>query len=148
DVRSAIDTKLDAAALPFRDNSFDVVLLSEVIEHVSEAPLVFREINRILRPGGSLLLTWPFICPLHEVPKDYARYTEFGMENMLRASGFRIEVIERRGDVLCVFLAILEQFTLGSVELLVRIPLAGPKLFAPFKSLLSKVLCKAWKKYF
>lgn len=53
---------IETDKLPFQDNSFDLVLCSEVIEHLSKSPLlVFQEINRILRPGGYFLITTPNI---------------------------------------------------------------------------------------
>src|SRR5574339_822128 len=97
-VRSKIDAQLDILALPFDDNAFDAVILSEVIEHVADPMRALSEIQRVLKKGGLLFLTWPFIHPLHELPYDYARYTEFGMHQLLRKSGFRLETLTRRGD--------------------------------------------------
>jgi 2-polyprenyl-3-methyl-5-hydroxy-6-metoxy-1,4-benzoquinol methylase len=45
--------------LPYRDASFDTVLLSEVVEHLHETPVLLRECWRVLRPGGYLLITTP-----------------------------------------------------------------------------------------
>ena len=45
---------------PYPDNSFDVIFSSEVIEHVYDVDFVFSEFNRMLRPGGQLLLTTPY----------------------------------------------------------------------------------------
>ena len=46
-------------ALPFRDASFDTVICSQVIEHLPPAPEIFRELTRVLRPGGLLVLGTP-----------------------------------------------------------------------------------------
>lgn len=54
-----IQTSLDQP-LPFRDDSFDVIWCSEVIEHIFDSSLAFREMSRVLRPGGQILLTTPY----------------------------------------------------------------------------------------
>ena len=50
---------LDATALPFRDGSLELAVCSEVLEHIQEDELVLREIHRVLRPRGRLVLTVP-----------------------------------------------------------------------------------------
>ena len=48
-----------------------------------------REVNRVLKPGGTLFFTEPFLWPLHEVPHDACRYTPFALERSLTNSGFK-----------------------------------------------------------
>ena len=67
------------------DASFDVILCTEVMEHLHTPALAIAEFHRILRPGGLLLLTTRFIFPLHDVPGDYYRYTKYGLRHLLRA---------------------------------------------------------------
>jgi len=55
----------DATTLPFRTNSFDVVVLSEVLEHVLDQERCIQEIHRVTRPGGRLMLTTPNTGGLH-----------------------------------------------------------------------------------
>ena len=147
DVRSKIDALLDARALPFMNDSFDIVLLTEVIEHVDDSSIAFREISRVLKNGGYLLLTWPFICSIHELPKDYVRYTEFGMQRLLQAAGLEIEKLHRRGDIFCVLFAIVEHFSFNAVEFLSRIPWIGSRFFWPIKPLFRRCAIAAWKAY-
>lgn len=76
------------ALLPIEDQSYDTVILSDVIEHISNPELLFSECTRILKPGGHLLVGVPFLYPLHEEPFDYHRYTihklrEFGEKHEL-----------------------------------------------------------------
>ncbi|WP_197497377.1 class I SAM-dependent methyltransferase [Mycobacterium sp. 852013-51886_SCH5428379] len=73
-------------------SSFDVVLLSDVLEHIREPGLLMAEISRILKPGGRLLLNVPFIYWIHEAPHDYYRYTSFALERFVNNSG--LEVVE------------------------------------------------------
>ena len=67
---------------PLADASIDGVLLTQVLEHVADRRLLVEEISRVLRPGGTLLLTVPFIFPLHGLPHDYARFTPRGVSEL------------------------------------------------------------------
>jgi SAM-dependent methyltransferase len=48
------------------------------------------EIMRVLKPGGKLLLTVPFVWDEHEQPYDYARYSSFGLRALLEKQGLKI----------------------------------------------------------
>jgi SAM-dependent methyltransferase len=81
------DVFADGAALPFAGASFDTVLLLEVLEHVADAPGVLAEIARVLKPGAVLLISVPFLYPIHDAPHDYLRFTALGIEKSLRECG-------------------------------------------------------------
>ena len=148
DVRSRIDVRIDVHALPLRDESCSVVLLTEVIEHLAEVKIALVEVCRVLRTDGYLFLTWPFLYPLHELPHDFARYTEFGMQHLLEGTGLRIEALYRRGDMLCVVFGILEQFVFGLVEFLSRLPVISHLGSRLLKPLLRRFFIAAWSLYF
>lgn len=82
------DLEWDGHGLPIRDNSADCALATEVFEHCPDPVPVMREILRVLKPGGFLFLTVPFLWPLHCVPHDEYRYTPFALERHLRTVGF------------------------------------------------------------
>jgi SAM-dependent methyltransferase len=88
------DRSYDGKTFPFSDGEFDAVLTSEVLEHVFNPDEFLSEINRVLRDGGVLLLTVPFVWDEHEQPFDYARYSSFGLRHLLESHGF--EIIEHR----------------------------------------------------
>jgi ubiquinone/menaquinone biosynthesis C-methylase UbiE len=72
-----IDVYYDGKTIPFKDDHFDSILCSEVAEHLFDLPAALGEMNRVLKKGGKLLLTCPFVWGEHEAPYDSARYTKF-----------------------------------------------------------------------
>lgn len=84
----AIDVYYDGKTLPFADESFDSVFSSEVFEHVFNLSQILGELRRVLKPGGHMLLTVPFVWDEHEIPYDFARYTSFGLKHILQEKGF------------------------------------------------------------
>lgn len=74
-------------ALPFAADSFDGIVLTEVLEHCADPMRALREVYRVLRPGGLLLVTSPFWWPDHHTERypDYWRFTEQGWRLLLRA---------------------------------------------------------------
>lgn len=85
-----IDFFYDGKTLPFTDKSFDSVFSSEVFEHVFNLEEIVKELNRVLRKDGHLLMTIPFLWQEHEQPNDFARYTTFGIKHLLESNGFKI----------------------------------------------------------
>jgi SAM-dependent methyltransferase len=81
------------------DQSIDSMLCSEVLEHVPHPHVAIREFARILRPGGALVLSVPFLARLHEEPHDYFRYTRHGLRQLLNDGGFEIDEITETGSL-------------------------------------------------
>ena len=74
----------DAQALGIAGAAFDVVLCTEVLEHLPEPQRAIDEMHRVLKPGGTLLLTTRFLFPIHDAPHDYFRFTKYGLRHLLR----------------------------------------------------------------
>jgi SAM-dependent methyltransferase len=72
---NSVEVVASILSLPIDNNTFDVVYCTEVLEHVPDMNIAFREIARILKPGGVLVITVPFAYPLHEEPFDFWRIT-------------------------------------------------------------------------
>lgn len=81
------DLVADVRSMPqIPDESFDCVFCSGVLEHVDDFLGGIKEITRILKPGGILLLGTPFRQPTHMAPNDYWRFTENGIQYMLHGN--------------------------------------------------------------
>lgn len=74
--------------LPFKDSVADIVIHSNVLEHLPYPIDFTRECYRILKKGGTLLATVPFIHPSHMRPFDFHRYTDIGLHTLLEDAGF------------------------------------------------------------
>jgi len=85
--------------LPFESDSFDTVLCTEVLEHVQEPSYLIKEINRVLKKGGYLILSAPQCWGLHEEPCDYYRYTKYGLKYLVEKNGFELKSLEERGGL-------------------------------------------------
>lgn len=77
---------------PVEDNAFDAILCNQVIEHVRDLDFVLSEIFRVLKPGGTLILSIPFLYPLHGAPHDYRRLSSYGMEQILEKSCQEVKI--------------------------------------------------------
>jgi SAM-dependent methyltransferase len=104
--------------LPFENDSFDTVILSDVLEHLPDPYLLLREVARILRNNGKLLVSVPFMYNLHECPYDYYRYTEHAVKFLTERSN--LTLIESR--VLGGPIDVLSDL---AAKVLIRIPHVG-----------------------
>lgn len=91
-----IDIYGDAGHLPFKDESFDTVVSFQVIEHVNEPNQMVAGIYRVISKGGYAILTAPFMWGLHEEPRDFWRYTKYGLKYLFEKNGF--EIVELRAN--------------------------------------------------
>ncbi|MEP6485533.1 MAG: class I SAM-dependent methyltransferase [Rudaea sp.] len=93
---SSPDIFADAEKLPIATSSVDTVVLFEVLEHVPDPAKVISEISRVLRFNGNLLLSVPFLYPIHDAPYDFHRFTQHALTSQLINSGFAVEQIAPR----------------------------------------------------
>lgn len=102
------DIYYDGHTFPIADRSVDTALCNQVLEHIFNPEQFLAELFRVLRPGGVLILTVPFMWPEHEQPHDCLRYTSFGLRDRLEQAGFRLESqskLTRGGAALCALTA-------------------------------------------
>lgn len=94
---AGIDCVGDLAAIPLAPNSFDAALNVVVLEHLPRPDRALTEINRVLKPGGRLLLIAPQQWEVHQAPHDYFRFTRYGLEELCRRAGLLLDSIEPMG---------------------------------------------------
>jgi SAM-dependent methyltransferase len=96
---SHIDLICEITAIPEPNASFDVILCSEVLEHVPDPIKALNEFARLLKPGGKLILTAPFSSLVHFAPYHYCSgFSRYWYEHHLPLSGFVIEELSSNGD--------------------------------------------------
>lgn len=77
-------------SMPFADGAFDSVLCNAVLEHVADAEGSMREMARVVRPGGHVVVAVPFLQPFHACPGDFRRYTADGLCALGRRAGLEV----------------------------------------------------------
>lgn len=105
-----------AEMLPFQDGSFDVVVATEVLEHVTDFEASMHEIRRVLAPGGNVIITVPYFYPTHEPPHDHRRFTHHGLTASLEARGLTVTNLTAKGGLL----ALLSNFALTAICMFLR----------------------------
>ena len=83
--------------LPFDDNEFDTIILSDVLEHIPVPEQLWNEMTRILAHNGKIIMNVPFYYWLHEEPYDYYRYTEFALRRYVEMSALNLILLEPLG---------------------------------------------------
>jgi SAM-dependent methyltransferase len=112
--------------LPFRAGSMDTVLGLSVLTYLPEPKELIAEAHRVLRPGGTLLLEFTQMVPLHDEPHDYFRFTRYGAAHLLERAGFEpLEFIAIGGLMSRVGLsaiAALNRINRGPLRVVTEIP--------------------------
>jgi SAM-dependent methyltransferase len=95
--KNRVDVICPVTDLQFEDSRFDSLLCTQVLEHVFEHDKMIQEVNRVLRPGGTVILTVPFAWELHEEPYDFFRYTRHALKELFERNGFVVDYIKPNG---------------------------------------------------
>lgn len=99
-----LDYQSDVSSIPVETGSFDVILCTEVLEHVPEPIVAVREFARILKAGGRLILTAPLGSWLHQEPYHfYGGYTPHWYERFLAEAGFVDISVKPNGGFFAAF---------------------------------------------
>lgn len=83
-----------AYKIPTKNETFDSALCTAVLEHLEEPELALKECNRVLKTGGIAVYSIPFIWHIHEEPRDFYRYSKYGIEYLFSKAGFKIIQLE------------------------------------------------------
>jgi SAM-dependent methyltransferase len=91
-------------ALPVDDGSFDIVLATQVLEHVDDPAAAVRELHRVTAPGGRVLASTHGVMVYHPNPVDYWRWTHTGLEKLFldNAPWGRVTVSPGAGTAACL----------------------------------------------
>ncbi len=89
-VADVADTKLPA-------ESYDAIICMQVLEHVTNPQAVCRELYRLCKPGGHVMVSAPQSAWLHNLPYHFFHYTNLGMRQILEEAGFEVQAIEAQG---------------------------------------------------
>ena len=103
-----IDIIGDISNLPIQGNGMDCIICTEVIEHVKDTENAFRELNRVLKSEGYLILTIPFLIGVHD-SIDFYRFTETALRSLLDKYEFEILIFKKRGGIFSSLVSILSQ---------------------------------------
>lgn len=145
-----IDVFYDGKSIPLQSNYFDSVLSSEVFEHIFNLEEILDELNRVLKSGGRMLITCPFVWKEHEVPHDYARYTRFALKHLFNKHGFEVIQEDKSGNFIeVIFQLIVLYFHDYWFPKVSRIPVARQLFqffFFALPNLTGAVLSKLFRK--
>lgn len=80
--------------IPFKANTFDMIVLMNVLEHVYRFHELLEAFSYLLKPGGLLVIAVPFLLKVHQAPFDFYRYTHYALTAMAQQHGFEIVLLE------------------------------------------------------
>jgi SAM-dependent methyltransferase len=113
----------------------DVINAIELFEHVENPKKGLEECYRVLKNGGIVILSTPFLLPIHADPYDFQRWTENKWRKELKEIGFKIEKFEIMGRYFTVLVDMLKTL----IKSLPKIPKYFCYFFYPFLDLLIKI---------
>ena len=83
--------------LKVKKNFFDYVVIPNLMHHIADYEILFKQIGSFLKPKGYIFIYEPLVRELHQVPEDYTRFTPFGLCEILKKHGFKDEKMEFTG---------------------------------------------------
>lgn len=147
-MQGRIDMVSDSEALAIGDGKVQTILSNQVLEHLREPGMAMDEIARVLRPGGLGIITAPHIWGIHEEPRDYFRFTPYGLRHLAERAGLKVERVDAMagywvtaGTRFCYY---LESFDRGLLRPLVALMNAGIQASAFVLDLFHRVEGDAW----
>jgi SAM-dependent methyltransferase len=97
--------------LDLTGQTFDTILLSDVLEHIRRPERLLGQIHSLLQPCGKLIIGVPFFYHIHEAPNDFFRFTRFALASMLEESGFELCYLEETGGAIEILSDIFGKLT-------------------------------------
>lgn len=131
----------DICVYDFGDEKFDVVVLAEVLEHLYAPHLGIDNIYKILNKNGKLILTTPFILPIHDAPYDYYRFTKYGLQYLLRS--FSSLIIKERNS----YFEAIDVLWVRMLQINTKQSILVSKIIIPFIFFLKRPITKLLSSY-
>jgi SAM-dependent methyltransferase len=107
--------------IPVSDETYDVIINTQVLEHVENPQKAIHEFYRILRPGGKLFLTAPQGWKLHGEPNNFFYFTKYGLHLLFRNAGFSVIYIESQGGVFWYISEIIRTLPLPIIKSFIQL---------------------------
>ncbi|HIH31566.1 TPA: class I SAM-dependent methyltransferase [Candidatus Woesearchaeota archaeon] len=105
------DLVLDVAKMKgIKSQSIDVISAIELFEHVEEIDKGLDECYRVLKKGGILIISVPFLFPIHADPYDFQRWTEYKWRKKLTTKRFQVNTFEITGRFFTVYCGMIKTF--------------------------------------
>jgi SAM-dependent methyltransferase len=110
--QSKVDLFGTAYEVPAEAGVFDSALCTSVLEHLEEPERAIAECHRLLKPGGIAIYSMPFIWHLHEEPRDFYRYTKYGLAHLFEKAGFEVVEIKALSGFFTTFGTLLAYYVM------------------------------------
>ena len=103
DKKTKPDYLCNAEKIPTKDNVFDTVIITEVLEYVENVSKTLNEIKRVTKKNSYIIVSIPFLVPVHgDFLLDKRRYTEEKLKKIFLQNSFKIKHLEYIGSVFAV----------------------------------------------
>lgn len=97
DPNSGADILSSVYNIPLPDAHADIILMTELLEHLREPEAALVEVARLIKPGGRLIATMPFMYQVHGDPDDYYRWTADAMRQKVEEAGLCVTALDPMG---------------------------------------------------
>jgi SAM-dependent methyltransferase len=94
--------EFDLCRPPQEVPQFDVVICEQVLEHVADPAVAAKTLRHLARPGGTVVVSTPFLLRIHPSPRDFWRFTPEGLTTLLERAGLEVDVTRSWGNAACV----------------------------------------------
>jgi len=123
---------LKSFSINFSDNSFDNIVSFQVLEHHKNPEKMIKELWRILKPNGYLLLSVPFLGGIHEEPNDFQRFTKYGLIELFNKNNLKIIRIVNQGSIFSTISMLFNEYLNNYSGKSKKNYFFGSLLFTPF----------------
>ncbi len=96
-IKWPINLSANYKKINLKNNSFDLIIIPNLLHHISEHNILFNKCFKFLKRNGRLYTFEPILREIHQAPDDYLRFTPFGLADLLKKNNFKIKKIKTSG---------------------------------------------------